>query len=77
MSRIGKKPIPVPDGAKVSVANRVINIEGKLGKLQYTHRPEIKVSVDEAKKQVFEALQIAPTFTRAQDLLLKLTEGSK
>jgi cellulose synthase operon protein C len=32
---------------------------------------------DEAKKQVFEALQIAPTFTRAQDLLLKLTEGSK
>lgn len=32
---------------------------------------------DDARKQVFEALQIAPTFTRAQDLLLKLTEGSK
>jgi tetratricopeptide (TPR) repeat protein len=32
---------------------------------------------DEARKQVFEALQIAPTFTRAQDLLLKLSEGSR
>jgi large subunit ribosomal protein L6 len=52
MSRIGKKPIPVPDGAKVSVANRVINVEGKLGKLQYTHRPEIGVSVDDEKKRV-------------------------
>ena len=50
MSRIGKKPVPVPDGATVSVANRVIHVEGKLGKLRYTHRPEIKVSVDEANK---------------------------
>jgi tetratricopeptide (TPR) repeat protein len=32
---------------------------------------------DEAKKQVFEALLIAPTYTRAQDLLLKLQEGSR
>ena len=52
MSRIGKKPIPVPDGAKVSVAGREITVEGKLGKLQYTHRPEIKVQVDAEKKRV-------------------------
>jgi len=32
---------------------------------------------DEAKKQVFEALLVAPTYTRAQDLLLKLQEGSR
>jgi tetratricopeptide (TPR) repeat protein len=32
---------------------------------------------DEARKQVFEALLIAPSFTRAQDLLLKLQEGSR
>jgi tetratricopeptide (TPR) repeat protein len=32
---------------------------------------------EEARKQVLEALLIAPTFTRAQDLLLKLTEGSR
>ena len=32
---------------------------------------------DEARKQVMEALLIAPTFNRAQDLLLKLSEGSR
>jgi large subunit ribosomal protein L6 len=52
MSRIGKKPIPVPDGAKVSVSGRSINVEGKLGKLQYTHRPEVKVRVEDDNKNV-------------------------
>jgi tetratricopeptide (TPR) repeat protein len=32
---------------------------------------------DEARKQVLEALLIAPTYTRAQDLLLKLQEGGR
>ncbi len=32
---------------------------------------------DEARKQVMEALMIAPTFTRAQDLLLKLSGSSQ
>jgi predicted Zn-dependent protease len=32
---------------------------------------------DEARQQVLEALQVAPTFTRAQDLLLKLAGGSR
>jgi tetratricopeptide (TPR) repeat protein len=30
---------------------------------------------DEARKQVMEALMVAPTFTRAQDLLLKISGG--
>src|SRR3954453_9116258 len=47
MSRIGKKPIPVPSGVKVNVAaDRAVTVEGKLGKLQYTHRAEITVKVD-------------------------------
>lgn len=32
---------------------------------------------DEARKQVMEALMVAPTFTRAQDLLLKMSGGSR
>ena len=32
---------------------------------------------DEARKQVLEALMIAPSFNKAQDLLLKLSEGSR
>jgi|SRR3990172_1198072 len=52
MSRIGKKPIPLPSGVKVNVANREITIEGKLGKLQYCHRPEIDVNVDPERNAV-------------------------
>lgn len=36
MSRMGKKPVAIPDGVKVTVSGRTITIEGKLGKLSYT-----------------------------------------
>lgn len=34
MSRIGKKPIPIPAGVKVAMADRSVNVEGPKGKLQ-------------------------------------------
>jgi large subunit ribosomal protein L6 len=52
MSRIGKKPIPIPDGVKVNIAQREITVEGKLGKLVWSHRPEVNVAVDAAAKEV-------------------------
>lgn len=55
MSRIGKKPVPIADGVKVSVAQREITVEGKLGKLVWTHRPEVTVEVDAAKKEIVVA----------------------
>jgi len=33
MSRIGKKPITVPGGVKVTIGERLLEVEGKLGKL--------------------------------------------
>ena len=36
MSRIGKLPIPVPDGVKVDVAGDVVNIKGPKGSLSKT-----------------------------------------
>lgn len=52
MSRIGKKPVTIPSGAKVDITGRTITVEGKLGKLVYEHRPEIKVELDEEGKQI-------------------------
>ncbi|MGL4513686.1 MAG: 50S ribosomal protein L6 [Lacipirellulaceae bacterium] len=52
MSRIGKKPVAIPSGVKVSVDGGAITVEGKLGKLTYAHRPEIKISVDGDAKSV-------------------------
>jgi len=46
MSRIGKKPIVIPAGVKVNVANQEITVEGKLGKLVWSHRPEVAVKED-------------------------------
>ncbi len=52
MSRVGKKPVPVLDGVKVSVSDRTVSIEGPQGKLNWEHRPEVSVAYDDAKKHV-------------------------
>ena len=50
MSRIGRKPVPVPANVKVSIADRTIEIEGPKGKLSFSHRPEIALKFDDAKR---------------------------
>lgn len=53
MSRIGKKPVEVPSGVKVSIgAGREITIEGPKGTLKMTHRPEVNVAWDESEKRI-------------------------
>ena len=54
MSRIGKKPISVPDGVKVNLDPRTytIGVEGSKGKLQYVYRPEVSVTWDESEKLI-------------------------
>jgi len=52
MSRIGQKPISVPDGVKVVVNDRTVSVEGPVGKLSWTHRPEVVVQLDDAAKTI-------------------------
>ena len=52
MSRIGKQPVPVLDGVKVSIDGCTITTEGPQGKLQFEHRPEIRLELDEENKQI-------------------------
>ncbi|MCA9245687.1 MAG: 50S ribosomal protein L6 [Planctomycetales bacterium] len=52
MSRIGKKPVTIPDKVKVGVSGQHVTIEGPLGKLEWTHRAEVTVAVDEENKQI-------------------------
>jgi len=47
MSRIGKKPITLPAGVKVSVSGNMMTVEGPLGKLQQDFRPEVEITVNE------------------------------
>ena len=46
MSRIGKAPISLPSGVKVSVANRLVKVEGPKGKLEFSHHEGVSVASD-------------------------------
>ncbi len=52
MSRIGKKPVSVVSGAKVSIDGRHIKVEGPKGTLAYEHRPEVSVALNDDGSQV-------------------------
>lgn len=45
MSRIGKKPIVVPQGVEASVVSNIITTKGSKGTLSLTHSYEVSVSV--------------------------------
>jgi len=53
MSRIGKKPIVIPDGVKVELKGRCIKVSGSLGQLQMDCHPRIKVRIDESEGKIF------------------------
>jgi large subunit ribosomal protein L6 len=49
VSRIGKKPIDVPDGVKIAVQGSQVSVEGPKGKLTQGLVPGITVAVEENK----------------------------
>lgn len=52
MSRIGKKPIQIPDGVKVSVKDNLVEVNGPKGKLSQEITAGITIQVDEKEKVV-------------------------
>ena len=52
MSRIGKKPIVVPEGVKVELKGLCVKVSGPLGQLQMECHPRIKVSMDESQGKI-------------------------
>jgi large subunit ribosomal protein L6 len=52
MSRIGKKPIAIPSGVTVKLADRTVNVQGPKGSLAWTFPEIVAVSVDDAGQTV-------------------------
>jgi large subunit ribosomal protein L6 len=50
MSRIGKKPVQVPAGVKIQIADHTVSVEGPLGKLQWEHHAAVSVAYDDQAK---------------------------
>lgn len=46
MSRIGKHPVPIPDGVTVEISGRQVTAKGKLGELHVTLMEEVVVKRD-------------------------------
>ena len=53
MSRIGKKPIVIPDGVKVEQEGLCVKVSGSLGQLQMDCHPRIKVKVNDSDGKIF------------------------
>lgn len=49
MSRIGKKPIPVPAGVTVSIDGHTVKVKGPKGELQREFRPEIGIAQEDGQ----------------------------
>ncbi len=52
MSRIGKKPVVIPQGVKVEQKDSSIKVSGPLGSLQMDCHPRIKVKIDSSAGQI-------------------------
>lgn len=47
MSRIGRKPVPIPSGVEVAVSGRAVTAKGPKGTLVVECHPDMKVSVQD------------------------------
>ena len=54
MSRLAKKPIPIPDKAEVSLSGNTLTVKGLAGTLARAFHPSIALSVEE------QAIRVAP-----------------
>jgi large subunit ribosomal protein L6 len=46
MSRVGKKPIPIPEKTKLTMRDRELTVEGQRGKLSREIHPAVEVAIE-------------------------------
>lgn len=63
MSRIGKKPIEIPDGTEVKFIDGVLNVKGPNGELQREFKSDIKIEIKD--KEVILSKAKENNFTQA------------
>jgi large subunit ribosomal protein L6 len=74
MSRVGKKPIQVPDKTTVSVNDREITVKGKNGSLSLTLHPEVDLKIE--KDHIDVVLKTDSRKTRAlQGMTRSIVDG--
>ncbi len=49
MSRIGRKPIEIPQGVEVNIQGTLVKVKGPKGQLQWNFPPTMKVAIEDGK----------------------------
>jgi large subunit ribosomal protein L6 len=49
LSRVGRKPIPIPSGVQVQVLRNGVTVTGPMGTLTQTYHPEVNVRVEDGE----------------------------
>ena len=78
MSRIGKKPVEIPAGVKVSVSGETVAVEGKGGKLSIALPPHVAVEVKDNQvivNQIDEAREAGAMHGLARSLIHNMIVG--
>ncbi len=78
LSRLGRKPVQIPAGVKVSVANNTVHAEGSRGKLSWTLPDRISAKVEGAEikiSPVENTPQTKALHGLSRKLVLNMVEG--
>jgi len=80
MSRIGKKPILIPEGVEVKIAGQKVTVKGPKGEISREFRPELSISTEDNKVMVGiekETKQTRSLWGLSRALLANLIRGVK
>jgi large subunit ribosomal protein L6 len=78
MSRIGKHPVPVPEGVRVALAGQTLTVSGKRGELRHTLPREVQVSQNDGAIVVQprgESKRARAMWGLARTLVANMVEG--
>ncbi|PIR02078.1 MAG: 50S ribosomal protein L6 [Candidatus Nealsonbacteria bacterium CG_4_9_14_0_2_um_filter_37_38] len=77
MSRIGKKPILIPENVEVKIEGQKVTIKGPKGELSQGVRPEIKVEVRDNQILVFPQIETKPSTRTPHESKIRTGQASQ
>ena len=78
MSRVGKRPVPVPSGVTATVEGQVVKMKGPKGQLQFIVHDDVAVKLDNGAIKVdprFETKRARSLYGTARAQVANLVEG--
>ncbi len=78
MSRVGKRPVPVPSGVTATVEGQTVKVKGPKGQLQFVVHDDVEVKFDNGAIKVdprFETKRARSLYGTARAQVANLIEG--